>query len=181
MDALSHPLVDRGTHRGREIQTPLGRMHRERHQSFPVRFKNWIRQPRGLSTEDHVITDAKVRIPHGARGPRREAPCARPSTGTLFIRGPVGVLDDTEAGPVVETGASACLLRRIESEWMHQVQATAGRDARPADVAGVVRDLGLMKDDVEHAQTAAPPSSRSRRFRVLARSIIPGMRKRSMI
>ena len=62
-------------------------------------------------------------------------------------------------GPVVEPGAAAVAVVEVEAQRPDQPEPRPGRDARPADRAGVGGDLGLEEDDVEPG-----PPDRGRRL-----------------
>jgi hypothetical protein len=42
-----------------------------------------------------------------------------------------------------------------ESQWSHQPQFCPGGDARPADIARILRDIGLVENDVEEGGAIA--------------------------
>lgn len=51
---------------------------------------------------------------------------------------------------VIHAGALQLLLRQIEAERPHQVQAAAGIGREAHDIAGVRGDFRLVEDDIEH-------------------------------
>ena len=59
------------------------------------------------------------------------------------------VFVDFKTVPVVQAGAPEVLLVQAESQGMHQVQDTSGCTAGAADVACVLGNLRLEKDDVD--------------------------------
>jgi hypothetical protein len=56
---------------------------------------------------------------------------------------------DVDLFPIIETGAFECPIVDRESEWLDQVERRTGGEAKPADVAGIGRNLRLDEDDVE--------------------------------
>lgn len=51
---------------------------------------------------------------------------------------------------VIHAGALQLLLRKVEAERSHQMQAAAGIGGEAHDIAGVRRDFRLVEDDIEH-------------------------------
>ncbi len=60
------------------------------------------------------------------------------------------MLTDIRPLAVIEPGPPELALVQSESKRSNQVQSCAGISAQPHDVAGVRRDLGLVKNNVEH-------------------------------
>jgi hypothetical protein len=58
--------------------------------------------------------------------------------------------------PVVHARAPQMPVGYGEAQGMDQVQAATGERAHPAYIAGVLRDFGLEKDDVNHVSKTRP-------------------------
>ena len=63
------------------------------------------------------------------------------------------VFMDLQTVPVVQSCTPEVLLVQAESQGMHQVQDTSGCTAGAADVASVLGNLRLEKDDVDLHRT----------------------------
>jgi hypothetical protein len=55
---------------------------------------------------------------------------------------------------IVQTGALELSILQTETERANQVELSAGIGAKPDHVAGVRRDLGLVKHDMKHGLAA---------------------------
>ena len=53
--------------------------------------------------------------------------------------------------PVVQARPLDLTVRNVEAERPNQMQARTGRRARSCDIAGILRDLRLYKDNIEHS------------------------------
>ena len=59
------------------------------------------------------------------------------------------MLADIKPRPVVQARPATGFFIDVETEGMDEVQGRSHSHARAPDVPGVVRDLGLVQDDVE--------------------------------
>ena len=68
------------------------------------------------------------------------------------VVGPVGVVLDVEARPIVEARAAAGFFGDVKAQRMDEVQRAACGDTGAAYVAGVVGDFRVDEDDLEHGE-----------------------------
>ena len=79
----------------------------------------------------------------------------------------VGISAHVRDLPIVETAAFEIFVFPAESARLDDVQDRAGRRAGADDVAGVVGDLGVDQDDVDHASASRSSAiEKSRRLRL---------------
>jgi hypothetical protein len=71
---------------------------------------------------------------------------------------------DIDLGPIVEPSALQGTVVGREAERTDEMQSRAGGEAKPPDVAGIRRNLGLDQNDIKHwlAFVAALPGRRLR-------------------
>ncbi len=62
---------------------------------------------------------------------------------------------------VIQAGAAQLLVVKFKTQGADQMQLCAGIGAQTDDVAGVRRDLGLVKNDIEHARILIAYSTRT--------------------
>lgn len=105
----------------------------------------------GLLAEDQVVARLEAGVEEGVPGGGGEAPAACGGVGGE-IGGERGVAMGIEAGPIVESGATAGFLGSVEAEGFDQVERGAEGDAGATDVPRVVGDLGLDEDDAQPGQ-----------------------------
>ncbi len=68
------------------------------------------------------------------------------------VVGPVGVVLDVEARPIVKARAAAGFFGDVKAQRVDEVQRAARGDTGAAYVAGVVGDFGVDEDDLEHGE-----------------------------
>ncbi len=101
-----------------------------------------------LLSKEQVVSPLKVSLPVWALGFGRKEP--ESSRGLLCkVVLPAGVLAAIDMVPVVESRASAGLLRHVEGDGMHHMQAAMCRHRGAPNVPSVLRNLRLPQDDVE--------------------------------
>ena len=58
---------------------------------------------------------------------------------------------------IIQAGTNQLLVFQGETERFDQVQSAAGIGAQPDDIAGIRRNLGLVKNDIEHEKYPLSP------------------------
>lgn len=103
-----------------------------------------------LATEDKEVAVPELSVPIGARCFRGEEKPARAGRLRVEKRGERLPDGHFHLAPVIEPGAAQRTIFQRKAERLDEVQMRAGREAEPADVAGIRRDLGLDENDVKH-------------------------------
>lgn len=67
---------------------------------------------------------------------------------------PVIVVMDIEIVPVVHSAATDLFIGDVETERVNEVEAALSDRAEAPDVAGILGDLGVKKDQVKHGGCA---------------------------
>ena len=112
--------------------------------------KNGFREPTGFASEDEVITVSKGSVPMGGCCLGGKKPEARLGGGL-----PLQFLEripnfQRNILPVVESGPAHLFVLKRESERTNEVQGGSGRKSKSSCRSGIVRDLGVVQDEVEH-------------------------------
>jgi len=110
-----------------------------------------IGQAAGFGAEDKTIARLEAHgadQPTAARGESEQALGAR--LQRLHQRVPTGVRLQRGVFVIVEPGAAELFVIQRKTQRFNQVQGAAGIGAQADDVAGVGRNFGLDKNDVEH-------------------------------
>ena len=150
-------------HRNRIGQIEAAVAGKHRYAQSPVSaesIEHVVWKPSGFGTENQSVT---LLEPGGSmrrftsRGRCKHAPPGEMREALL----PVLVHNDTCHIGVVEACARKPPVVKLKPERLHKMQRAAGVDAEPDDVAGIRRNLRLIKHNVKHrAPFWQRPSSR---------------------
>ena len=132
----------------REVQRPCLVDHRDADAAVGIAHEDVLGYAAGLFAEDDLgsggIGDLAVLLP--CLGGEEEILAAGGLLEEVVDRVIVGDVDEV---PVVETGAFQIAVGDLEAEGLHQMQTRACGGAGAGDIAGVLRDLRLKKNDVQ--------------------------------
>lgn len=112
---------------------------------------NFRGQAARLTPEDqhHVPCFTKGRVPERSRGFGREEERVT-KRRELFLEGcPGGPHAQGNVVPVIEAGALDLFFVKRKAQRLDQMKGCPGRQASPADIAGIPMDLWMNKDDVD--------------------------------
>ena len=160
---LAQGLEEDDGHAVGQVQgTGLGVGHGDVDPTIRGGFKKGAGQAGGLASEDEDVAGGKRGVVIGARGSLLDEPrsAARAQVSDKGV--PVGPSMPGDVLPVVHAGAAELAVVEVEPEGLDEVQRGAGGGAESGDVAGVGRDLGLEKDDLEHGRGRGRGRWRSR-------------------
>lgn len=77
-------------------------------------------------------------------------PKAFGGVGTCAKGFPVFVMMDIEVVPIVHSATPNLFIGDFKTEGMNQVQAAPGNGTEASDITGVLRDLGIVENEVQH-------------------------------
>src|SRR5437868_4748998 len=108
-----------------------------------------FRQPFRFATEDQEIPGLKTYVVVGAagfRGQEKEA-----AAGMLRAQRRKRIPElHIDFSPIIQSGSFQGAIVDGKAEWLYQMQRRTRGETKPADVAGIRRNLRLDQDDVEH-------------------------------
>jgi hypothetical protein len=107
-----------------------------------------IRDPSALGTEDQAIAVGEARVPEAARGLGGKEPETARAGGSGKESGPVDVVPDIEGVPVIHAGAAQFGVGDLKAKRMDEVEGAAGEGAHTPDIPRVLRNLGVVQDEV---------------------------------
>ena len=123
-------------------------MHRELEAVGLVPAPQALRQAACFAAENEHVATAERGIPDEALSELREQP-ERPATQLRFDVAPGIDGFPVEMLPVIHPSPLQIAIIEQEPERSHQPQLGADSNAAASDVPGVLRDIGLIQDDVE--------------------------------
>lgn len=119
-----------------------------------VRLTDFVVQPLGCTrafiAKNESVSVGVVCRPKTALGLRGEKPEAPRSHRAGSKRGPILVLMDVQRTPIVHSRPAEVAIVDDITQRVNEVQPRTGQRAHPADIASVLRNLRVKKDDMQH-------------------------------
>jgi hypothetical protein len=145
--AAAHQLVERHGDGGGEVEAADARVGRQADCVGAIGLEDRPWQPRGFAAKDDHVTGLDVGLPDRLCGKPAEVPVAldRQALAKLL---PAGDFGPAEVLPVVQSGAADPFFIDLERGRLDDPEHRIGRHAGPSDVAGVLRNLWLVEDDM---------------------------------
>jgi len=127
--------------------------HGDADQAVLVGFQDLLRQAHGLPTEHQAIPvgPGHLGVPPLPLGAEEPEPLGR-IPGQEVI--PVVVVGGLQFLPVVQPRPAQVVVRGLKAQGVDEVQPDAIVHAEAANASGILRNLGLVQDDVEHGKPA---------------------------
>lgn len=157
--ALAPRLVNRHRDRICKIEgTDLTR-HRQPHAFAVMLFQKRFRKPLRLLAEHKKIPfpvrDVAVRVFCFCRK-KPKTPVGKTGKDILDAV----IIRNVDKMPVIQSRPFQIFVRNLESERADEMQSASRRRASAHDIAGVLRDLRLYQNDIEHALIPPGPARR---------------------
>lgn len=145
--AAAHHFVQRDGDGGREVEAADAGIGRQPDGIGPVGLKDRSRQAGGFAAKHDHVAGLQIGVPNRLLGKAAEVPVTlvRQTLAQLLPGGDFGPL---KVLPVIEPCAADPFFVDLERRRLDDPEHRAGGDAGAADVAGVLRDLRLIEDDV---------------------------------
>ncbi len=145
---LPHGFVNDRIRRAREIEAPDFGAHRQAQILRRLRTEDGVGQAARLASEEQDISRLELRVPDVSLAELRDRP---PATAGKLREYFVPAVDNfpVEMVPVIHRRSAEVSFVRLKSEWPNEPQLRPDSHARPPNVPGVLRDIGLMQNDVE--------------------------------
>src|SRR5512133_2876978 len=151
--SLPQRLVKANGCRLRQVQAAMVVAHHgDPHQMVVVGLQEVIGKPHRLLAEHEPVAPGPghLSMPPGALG-AEEPQAFRGGAGEEIL--PVLVVRGLELLPVVQAGPTQVIVAGVETQRMDQVEFRPVVHAEAADASGILRNLGLMQDDMEHGRS----------------------------
>src|SRR5262249_192411 len=140
-------------HRGGEIQAPCLRAHGDAEAVVRMGVEQGFWQTAGFRAEDKAALCRKLHLPGSSSGLGGEEELR---AGNLRCKLLPGVPKaEVDFGPVVEPRTLQITILQAEAERLDEMEPRSRGEAKPAYRACIVRNLGLVEDDVKHAMCDA--------------------------
>jgi hypothetical protein len=149
---LPHGFIEDDAYSGGEIQT-AGALHGYAMALCLVLLQQRLWKTTGLGSKDKIAFLRKLGIPVASRRLCRQVEKRSSRSSNLLLQIFQRLPDpDIDLWPVVKPGAFHLFVIKAESKWFDEMKSGACCQAQPSDRTGVVRNLRLKEDDVEHVE-----------------------------
>ena len=122
--------------------------HGDADQSIGVGLDQFFGKANGFAAKDQAIAFTELHIGMSSRGFGAEEPEPHIGMAGQEII-PVVVVGGIQVLPIIKSGAAQVVVIGLEAKGMDEMQFRVVGHAETTDAAGVLRNLGLVQNDVE--------------------------------